>query len=363
MGNRYGVEPNSLGVGTSHAILYEMAKSAGSVLDVGCSTGGLAATLLEDRKRVAGVDFDAESVEVARGRGVDAFVADLESTTLSELFPSEKFECVIFGDVLEHLKDPGALLLSSRAMLKPDGFVLVSIPNVSNASVRLALLTNRWDGRDIGLLDRTHLRFFTLDSFLDLAASAGFMMTGIERVVSDARDVNQEHVMAVHGVSLIPEAVVRAAHLGAEANTLQFVMRLEPVDIGEVDQEVARLAAVRARIELRDVLRELEHTRSELGAIRSEFVHIGAQLERVPAARIEELKVRDAMVGMGASLAEARAQVREWEHLRHSDMVAYQELAERFRDVHLSSAWRIGRMVTFPVRALRGAMRRLRSIG
>jgi SAM-dependent methyltransferase len=351
MGNRYGIEPNSLGVGTSQAFLYEMAKSAGSVLDVGCSTGGLAATLLEDGKRVAGVDFDAESVEVARGRGVDAFVADLESTTLSELFPSEKFECVIFGDVLEHLKDPGAMLLSSRAVLRPDGFVLVSIPNVSHASMRLALLTNRWEGRDTGLLDRTHLRFFTLESFVDLAESVGFQVVHVDRTKSDVLDPTQDPVLAVRGAEFIPAWLVQAAHVGPEATTLQFVMRLEAVDVGATDTEVARLATVRARTAMRDAVRNNEGEQNKIVFKLSKDL------------RIEQWRIRDAMIGMGAELAEARAQVRDWERLRNQDMVAHQELAENYERVHYSSAWRLGRIMTFPVRALRGVVRRLRSIG
>jgi SAM-dependent methyltransferase len=357
MSARYGVDPDAVeGTTTSRGIILEWVEQAQNILDVGCSTGGLGGALVARGKQVVGLDIDNEATLLARERGVDARVCNLEIDRLSEVVDGRLFDCIVFGDVLEHLVEPGAVLLDARSILEPDGFVLVSIPNVANASVRLALLTNRWDGRDIGLLDRTHLRFFTLDSFLDLAFSAGFMAVRIDRVRSDTRNRDHEHVLALKGVDLIPEVLVDAAHAGPEADTLQFIIRLEPVDIGESDAQVARLAAVRARIDLRDALRELEFLRGEVAKL-PDF-----EAER-EAMQLEVLRVRDAMIGMGAALAEARSQIREWQYLRDRDMQNYEELAEAFRAANASITWRVGRIVTFPLRAVRGVLRRLRSVG
>jgi hypothetical protein len=98
---------------------------------------------------------------------------------------SGRFEAVIFGDVLEHLKDPQTVLRNSTEFLSEDGVLLSSIPNVAHGSVRLALLQGLWDYTDEGLLDRTHLRFFTLRSVVDLLRGAQLEIKELYATVLD----------------------------------------------------------------------------------------------------------------------------------------------------------------------------------
>ena len=72
------------------------------------------------------------------------------------------------GDVLEHLKDPWAILGNIKENLKPDGYVVASIPNIAHGAIRLALLEGRFDYTSLGILDDTHLRFFTRESIFEL---------------------------------------------------------------------------------------------------------------------------------------------------------------------------------------------------
>jgi SAM-dependent methyltransferase len=97
-------------------------------------------------------------------------VADLES---APPLLHDPFEAIIYGDVLEHLSDPTAVLRALDQFLAPGGAVIVSVPNVAHLWVRLSLLVGRFDYADRGILDRTHLRFFTRRTLLELLRSAG----------------------------------------------------------------------------------------------------------------------------------------------------------------------------------------------
>src|SRR5205823_11437290 len=143
------------------------------VLDVGCSTGYLAARLVERGCTVVGFERDPASALAAKGHCAEVVVGDIESEEDRQRLPTG-FDFVLFGDVLEHLVDPWATLRFARGLLAPGGVAVVSLPNVAAWPVRLALLAGRFEYADFGLLDRTHLRFFTRASAHELVERAGF---------------------------------------------------------------------------------------------------------------------------------------------------------------------------------------------
>ena len=144
------------------------------VLDVGCGSGVHGAELhrLQDH-RVVGVDLSESSIEKAKTRLAEAYVADV---TQPERYPfggMQLFDVILFSDMLEHLQDPLDVLKRHYRLLAPGGRVLISLPNVAIWNVRLALLAGRFEYRDTGTLDRTHLRFFTRHSFRQFLSEAG----------------------------------------------------------------------------------------------------------------------------------------------------------------------------------------------
>lgn len=149
--------------------------TARRVLDVGCGAGALGAALREERGiEVAGLELSADAAAQARER-LDAVVeADLDQ--LEELpFERGSFDAMVFGDVLEHLRDPHRLLRVLRPWLADDGALVCSIPNVAHWSVVLPLLTqDRWPYADAGLLDRTHVHFFTVTEAELMLRECGF---------------------------------------------------------------------------------------------------------------------------------------------------------------------------------------------
>ena len=154
---------------------------AGSkVLDVGCNGGQFGKKLIADKGcSVFGVDISSNAIMEAKKHLDAARVMDIEQESLP--FKDEKFDIIVFGDVLEHLVNPEKVLIDFKKNLSPNGKVLVSLPNVANISVRFRLLVGKWEYRPSGILDETHLRFYTLKSMKRLFAKCGFK---IEEIVA-----------------------------------------------------------------------------------------------------------------------------------------------------------------------------------
>jgi len=166
---------------SSHSvILSRLGEGRGrKALDVGAADGFLAERLTAQGWSVTALERDPELAARAHGRCKEVVVADLESAPPLLHGP---FDAIVYGDVLEHLSDPGAVLRALDQTLAPRGTVIVSVPNVAHLWVRLSLLAGRFDYADRGILDRTHLRFFTRRTLRELLGAAG--LTVVELAVT-----------------------------------------------------------------------------------------------------------------------------------------------------------------------------------
>jgi SAM-dependent methyltransferase len=157
---------------SSHAVILRcLGEGSGRrALDVGAADGFLAELLTRQGWQVTALERDPEQAAKARGRCHEVIVADLD-----EAAPrlTRSFDAIVYGDVLEHLGDPLPVLVALNRSLAVGGRVVVSVPNVAHLWVRLSLLLGRWDYADRGILDRTHLRFFTRRSFALFLGDAG----------------------------------------------------------------------------------------------------------------------------------------------------------------------------------------------
>ena len=135
---------------------------------------------MEEGRRVDGAEIDPEAARQAEQICETVWVGDLEHLDVDEL---GTYQVILFGDTLEHLADPAALLRRLRPKLEPGGALVVSIPNVANWTMRLRLLAGRFDYTDRGILDRTHLRFFTKRTALHLVRSSGFEIERVQAAV------------------------------------------------------------------------------------------------------------------------------------------------------------------------------------
>lgn len=141
------------------------------VLDVGCSNGLQGKYLRKEKGcRVYGVDISRQAIQEARKNLDKATIMDIEKDGLPF---KEKFDVIIFSDILEHLASPEEVLKKFKTYLKKEGLVVTAIPNVANLKIRLHLLFGRWEYQELGILDKTHLRFFTRDTARQLFKDCG----------------------------------------------------------------------------------------------------------------------------------------------------------------------------------------------
>lgn len=318
----------------SHSVILEQVGTDKSVLDVGCATGYLAEALAARGCTVSGIEVDADAAELARPHLETLVVADLESTDLADAFPGAQFDVVVFGDVLEHLSDPLRALRSAVTLLAPGGSVVLSVPNVAHGSVRLALLAGEWNYTDRGLLDSTHVRFFTYETLTALVEEAGFVVTDARGTVADA--LATEVDVPTGG---LPVEVVDWVRARPHADVYQFVLRAEP-GARPLDETAARPQRVVPAIELEPV---------------HDYFHQQAELAR--AERHQLLTSRDHVIGLEAETATARRKVKA---LEAELSRLHEELHRVSMDrgaIYESSTWRAGRAILLPVTALKKVVR------
>jgi len=160
--------------------IYELVPEGSRVLDVGCATGKLLEALEKNKGcRTFGIESVNAMAREAAKRCKNIVTSDIESP--GDLpFEKNSFDCIVFADVLEHLKRPDEVLKKMREYLKSEGSLLVSCPNVAFISVRLSLLFGNFNYTEYGLLDKSHLRFFTAKSARSLIEQAGYALLGFE---------------------------------------------------------------------------------------------------------------------------------------------------------------------------------------
>jgi O-antigen biosynthesis protein len=147
--------------------------SRGRALDVGCADGVFGHSLFSvGFDEVWGVEPDPACARRAASRLTRVVAGPFPSAEIAE---HSAFDLIVFGDSLEHFQDPWGGLSAARALLRSDGVLILSVPNVAHYSVLLPLLRGRWEYGDAGLLDRTHLRFFTSESIVKAVGAAGLV--------------------------------------------------------------------------------------------------------------------------------------------------------------------------------------------
>lgn len=315
--------------GSSHAFILDLVGRDKRVLDVGCATGFMAKLLAANGCRVTGIDVDPEAIESARAFCDEVVSADLDVRGLSDILPPTTFEAIVFGDVLEHLRRPDRLLDEARGFIAPGGFAVLSIPNVAHAAVRLALLDGTFDYQELGILDNTHLRFFTIRSVRELCLRAGYRIEVIERT----------KVPLFHPTDVVPaidekrfdRALLERVTSDPEHDTLQFVIRASPLSdkekfhvaidcIFEIEAKNEALAANLTEIERRTA--DYEAIASDRLAVREEIERLRGQLSATQVAldrktiefeviETDRIAVRTAYEAAEVDRTAARTELRE----------------------------------------------------
>jgi 2-polyprenyl-3-methyl-5-hydroxy-6-metoxy-1,4-benzoquinol methylase len=156
------------------------------ILEVGCA-GGMTGKALREKgfEEIVGIEVNEEVARSGKCYYDKLVIGDVEKVSLP--FEKEYFDCILYGDVLEHLVDPWQVLKMHHAFLKKEGTIICSIPNIRHYRIiKKLLFKGRWEYTGDGIMDKNHLRFFTLDSIRRMLGEAGFEVKDIGKRLSGA---------------------------------------------------------------------------------------------------------------------------------------------------------------------------------
>lgn len=223
------------------------------VLDLGAGPGVLGRYLTEVLHCVTdGVECHPAAVAEAVPWYRHLECADLEQLTLTGCFAGLQYDFIICADILEHLRQPGDLLAQLPGLLAADGRVLLSVPNVAYAGLIAELLAGDFRYRPEGLLDETHLRFFTRTSLLRLLETCGLRPVALDATVMDLRHSEFANAWSGSGwAETLPPAMIHALLDRPEALVYQFLVTAVPAaHAGETAEQVPAEAVAAAQATL-----------------------------------------------------------------------------------------------------------------
>ena len=173
---RYVVEEHENELAEKYRMVLEDVGSEKDVLELGCYDGSFSRHLVARQNRVVGVDYLAEAVKQAVAICTEAYQCDLNNpeVLLTGALQGRRFDRILLMDVLEHLISPDHLLKRLSVYLKPGGSIIVTLPNIAFWGIRKMILQGNFTYGDIGILDRSHLRFYTFSTAGTFLEEAGF---------------------------------------------------------------------------------------------------------------------------------------------------------------------------------------------
>lgn len=158
----------------------ELIPNNSKVLDIGCATGFLGEYLIKHKRcTVDGVDLGMDEAREAKKKLRNVYVGDIEKKETIEKI-TEKYNAINASAIIEHLKDPWTALKTWKKFLKKDGYIIISTSNIAHFSTRLSLIRGKFEYEEYGILDNTHLRFFTYESFQKLLIDCGYTIDSVQ---------------------------------------------------------------------------------------------------------------------------------------------------------------------------------------
>lgn len=209
----------------SLAKIFEFVPAHSRVLDIGCGYADLGSELKSKKSCIVwGIEQDPERAEVAKSRLDVVLQGDVTSEAFLDSLPPQSFDVIILADVLEHLLDGERVLRSLGRFLTPPGCLIVSVPNVAHAAVRIALFEGRFSYSEEGLLDKTHVKFYTRDTLSKTIDDSGFIVVDEQNTFHGALDT--EIPIKISGI--VTESLVKTAEREPDGTVYQFILKLLP---------------------------------------------------------------------------------------------------------------------------------------
>jgi 2-polyprenyl-3-methyl-5-hydroxy-6-metoxy-1,4-benzoquinol methylase len=323
----YDFEGIDLESGSTHADVVELVGEGKRVLELGPATGYMSRVFTERGCTVVAIERDQRMADRAAEHVERIIVGDLEALDLETALGDERFDAIVAADVLEHLREPLTVLTRLTPFLADDGFVVLSVPNVAHGSVRLALLKGEFRYQDRGLLDRTHLTFFTRESLEGMLDAAELAMAVVHR---HELDLAASEVLFDDGV--VPDDMRRQLETDPDARTYQFVVKAVPMGrpgLRELQRRMRDLAIAASDAEReRDGLRALVHNLELQLADLAQIAAREGELRRSLVDAHDQLLRRDAeLERVVGELELLRAETGRLEELRRGDRAWSEEQA------------------------------------
>jgi 2-polyprenyl-3-methyl-5-hydroxy-6-metoxy-1,4-benzoquinol methylase len=345
----------------AHGISLQLIGKNKRVLELGAASGHVTKALKLLENTVTAVERDGRFQETLSQVADGVVITDLDWLDLREKLPNQKFDVVLAGDVLEHCRQPELVLLQLHDLLNPGGYVVISLPNIAHGDVRLALLTGKFEYRPTGLLDSTHIRFFTRDTITTFLHQNDFDVAEI--FASTAAIGTTEFGQPA---SNIPRDAITFVQGDRDAQVYQYIVKAVPLQIRErsidnklsnaiQDEEnlLAKLCLFEEYVG-RMTFRTTLDSQAELAAVQAELASVRTELAAAQAEcreqQLQTLEARDHAIGASAELGVLRFRYQESQNLVDS-------LVHQLNLLHGSRTWRAGRFVLLPLRAVRKLVR------
>lgn len=318
MGNRYQAVIDPAATNNTHSSLVRLTGTDRAVLELGASSGYMTRLLQGRGCTVTAIENDPAVAGELAAVADTAVIANLEDPAALDSVPGP-FDVVLAGDVLEHLRDPDRVLQQAVARLAPDGAVVLSVPNITHCDLVLSLAQGQFRYRDTGLLDATHVHFFTYQTLLEMLDRAGLIPVAIERTV--ARVFESE--LAVPRQSVDP-AVLEEVLRVPESQTYQFVVKAVKAP-GAAEQQALSRAALDVHERLIEESRR-KPRRSTAGALTEQLETVRGFLSR---AERDRDTARRQVTDLTAELQAARDHLAAVRREREADQAQLQAMRDR----------------------------------
>lgn len=253
--------------------------SGSTLLDFGCSTGYFGKIIKEiDGVKVYGIEL-SDDVKKAKKVLDGVYSFDLDGDWPPELY-ERSYDYLFMGDILEHLKDPGLVLKKSLKLLNKGGKIFVSTPNIAHISIRLELMAGNFTYEKMGILDNTHLKYFTLRSFVDIANKAGYEVLSVGYALNDYPHKIIKEWLAKIG--LVPNDRFWEEVETVEARAFQFKITLEPANSRITQTKIPTLPLPQKPLQFRDeYIKDFQAIASRLHILNLATTEQGTELEKL----------------------------------------------------------------------------------
>ena len=317
MASKYSFSIDKLRENSSHGIILGNIRPGSLVLECGSSSGYMTKYMKEKlQAEVCIVELNESDFREAMHFASDGYCGNLEENGWSEYYAGKHFDYILFADVLEHLRDPQEVLCRATELLKDNGTVIASIPNVGHDDIMLNLLYNRWNYQPLGLLDNTHIRFWAAENLTELFSQADLAVVKRDYVPAYGTEQRcteepEDFLPAIALICLRQYGDVYQFICFAQKNDYVATSNISFVDLYE-QRRTAYSTPVQACL---DYQAQVEHQTKRIDAQTAWIEHQDAVI-REQTARIENqdtsLKKQDDWIGqLDAMIREQRSRAEE----------------------------------------------------